>query len=148
MSESDIGESSRQAEQTEEQELPLDLHDSNPLTGETENQEDSGSRKRDRSPEYSFEVSRDDSKRFREWTTGDLSVDKKDRERYQPVFRKKSVKLVVPEMDGSVHRRLQERKKSVSSKTNIDHQESVLRSLHFKLLDIVRPILFLWSTLA
>ena len=147
MSESDSGESSRQAEQTEEQELPLDLHDSNHLTGETENQEDSGSRKRDRSPEYSFEVSRDDSKRFREWTTGDLSVDKKDRERYQPVFRKKSVKLVVPEMDGSVHRRLQERKKSVSSKTNIDHQESVLRSLHFKLLDIVRPILFLWSTL-
>ena len=148
------GESSRQAEQTEEQacsgapELPLDLHDSNPLTGETENQEDSGSRKRDRSPEYSFEVSCDDSKRFREWTTGDLSVDKKDRERYQPVFRKKSLKLVVPEMDGSVHRRLQERKKSVSSKTNIDHQESVLRSLHFKLLDIVRPILFLWSTLA
>ena len=38
MSESDSGESSRQAEQTEEQELPLDLHDSIPLTCETENQ--------------------------------------------------------------------------------------------------------------
>jgi hypothetical protein len=67
------------------------------------------------------------------------------RNRFTPIFRKKSVKLQIPELDEAMYRRLKSLKNSTASKALIDPQEKSLSALQYKIIDIARPLLFLWE---
>ncbi|KZS16225.1 Uncharacterized protein APZ42_018073 [Daphnia magna] len=88
-----------------------------------------------------FRVSSTSSKKIRKWISKSFakSKAKKLRERFQPKF-SSSFELLNPEMDDSVYRRLKELKNSVATKEKIDNKESEMRSMQFKILDIVRPM--------
>lgn len=65
--------------------------------------------------------------------------------RFTPIFRKKSVKLQIPELDETMYRRLKSIKNSTASKALIDLQERSLSALQYKIVDIARPLFFLWE---
>jgi hypothetical protein len=65
--------------------------------------------------------------------------------RFTPIFRKKSVKLQIPELDEAMYRRLKSIKNSTASKALIDLQERSLSALQYKIVDIARPLFFLWE---
>jgi hypothetical protein len=92
-------------------------------------------------------VSSTSSKKIRKWISKSFakSKAKKLRERFQPKF-SSSFELLNPEMDDSVYRRLKELKNSVATKEKIDNKEMEMRAMQFKILDIVRPMLFIWET--
>ncbi|KZS04662.1 uncharacterized protein LOC116927497 [Daphnia magna] len=94
-----------------------------------------------------FRVSSTSSKKIRKWISKSFakSKAKKLRERFQPKF-SSSFELLNPEMDDSVYRRLKELKNLVATKEKIDNKESEMRAMQFKILDIVRPMLFIWET--
>jgi ribosomal protein S17E len=94
-----------------------------------------------------FRVSSTSSKKIRKWISKSFakSKAKKLRERFQPKF-SSSFELLNPEMDDSVYRRLKELKNSVATKEKIDNKEMEMRAMQFKILDIVRPMLFIWET--
>jgi hypothetical protein len=94
-----------------------------------------------------FRVSSTSSKKIRKWISKSFakSKAKKLRERFQPKF-SSSFELLNPEMDDSVYRRLKELKISVATKEKIDNKEMEMRAMQFKILDIVRPMLFIWET--
>jgi hypothetical protein len=48
-------------------------------------------------------------------------------------------------MDDYVYR-LKELKNFVATKEKIDNKENEMRAMHFKNLDIIRPMLFIWET--
>ncbi|EFX64711.1 hypothetical protein DAPPUDRAFT_117938 [Daphnia pulex] len=94
-----------------------------------------------------FRVFSKSSKKIRKWISKSFakSKAKKLRERFQPKF-SSSFELLNPEMDDSVYRRLKELKNSVATKEKIDNKEMEMRAMQFKILDIVRPMLFIWET--
>ncbi|KAI9555929.1 hypothetical protein GHT06_018466 [Daphnia sinensis] len=49
-------------------------------------------------------------------------------------------------LDDSVYRRLKELKNSAATKEKIDNKENEMRAVQFKILDLVRPILFICET--
>ena len=100
-----------------------------------------------RKDEYSFELSRRKSKKLRKLMfEGVSSAEAKVlRNRFTPIFRKKSVKLQIPELDEAMYRRLKSLKNSTASKALIDPQEKSLSALQYKIIDIARPLLFLWE---
>lgn len=77
-----------------------------------------------------FRVSSTSSKKIRKWISKSFSKSKakKLRELFQPKF-SSSLELLNPEMD-----------------EKIDNKENEMRAMQFKILDIVRPMLFVWET--
>jgi hypothetical protein len=55
------------------------------------------------------------------------------RNRFTPIFRKKSVKLQIPELDEAMYRRLKSLKNSTAPKALIDPQEKSLSALQYKI---------------
>ncbi len=68
---------------------------------------------------------------------------KKCREIYKPTLKEKSDLLTNPTLDESFYLRLKTSKGSNAAKANIDPTEKAYKNLSFKVLDIVKPLLFL-----
>ena len=68
---------------------------------------------------------------------------KKCRDLYKPTLKRKANILSNPTLDESIYLRLKASKKSNATKANIDPTDKVLKKLSFKVLDLVKPLLFL-----
>ncbi len=65
------------------------------------------------------------------------------REIYKPKLKRKSDLLINPTLDESIYLRLKALKGSNAAKANIDPTEKAYRKLSFKVLDLVKSLLFL-----
>jgi uncharacterized membrane protein YgcG len=95
-----------------------------------------------------FKISSEKSKRLRNLVKFGLSNAKAKvlRNRFSPKFKKDKFGLCIPEMDDSVYSELMVVKRSSLAKEKIDRHEADWRSIQFKVLDVVRPILFIWQS--
>ena len=82
-----------------------------------------------------------------QWIVKGISEEKirKCREIYKPTLKRKAELLTNPTLDESVYIRLKAAKGSNAIKANIDPTEKALKKLSFKILDLVKPLLFLVS---
>nr|WBD92701.1 putative LTR retrotransposon isoform B [Daphnia magna] len=92
-----------------------------------------------------FEISKAKSTSLSKWIVTGINDDKikKCREMYKPTLKRKANILINPSLDESVFLRLRTFKGSHATKANIDPTEKTLRKLSFKILDLVKPLLFL-----
>ncbi|EFX74987.1 hypothetical protein DAPPUDRAFT_108340 [Daphnia pulex] len=95
-----------------------------------------------------FTLDREMGRDLRSWMTAKLkpAEGKQLREKYVPSFRSDSFELVCPQLDSSMARRLKDLKSVEATKA-----ESIEKSLlaeQYKILDIARPLLFVWENLS
>lgn len=111
------------------------------------------SRSRSRSPRESaaqrikFSLDRKKMKQFRSWMTTPLTPNEAKvlREKFEPSFSDSSFCLQIPEVDGSIARRLKEFSGQELTKAEI--REKALKTEQRQILDIARPLLFLWENI-
>jgi hypothetical protein len=72
---------------------------------------------------------------------------KSARETFRPKLKKNADLLINPNLDDAFYIRLKAVKSSSAAKTNIDPIEKIYRNQTFKILDLVKPIMFLASQL-
>jgi hypothetical protein len=84
---------------------------------------------------------------FSRWVVTGISEEKvkKCRDIYKPTLKRKADLLTNPTLDESIYIRLKAAKGSNATKANIDPTEKALKKLSFKVLDLVKPLLFLAS---
>lgn len=70
---------------------------------------------------------------------------KKIREGFNVEFNHSKVGLRCPELDDDIFLRLKERKGSSATKKSIDPLEKSLTSLQYKIMDVARPLISLWT---
>ena len=94
-----------------------------------------------------FEFSKAKSTGLSQWVVTGISEEKikKCREIYKPTLKRKADLLVNPSLDESIYLRLKQSKNSNAAKANIDPAEKAFKKLSFKVLDLVKPLLFLAS---
>ena len=68
------------------------------------------------------------------------------REDFSPSFEKSSFDLKVPKLDISMQRRLNDLKTPEASKA--EAREKILVAQQYKILDVSRPLLFMWGNIA
>ncbi|EFX73658.1 hypothetical protein DAPPUDRAFT_252904 [Daphnia pulex] len=95
-----------------------------------------------------FTLDREMGRDLRSWMTAKLkpAEGKQLREKYVPSFRSDSFELVCPQLDSSMARRLKDLK-SVEA-TKVESIEKSLLAEQYKILDIARPLLFVWENLS
>ena len=100
-----------------------------------------------RSSSRKFQVSKAKSTSLSRWVVTGISEEKvkKCREIYKPTLKRKADLLTNPTLDESIYIRLKAAKGSNATKANIDPTEKALKKLSFKVLDLVKPLLFLAS---
>ena len=94
-----------------------------------------------------FELSKAKSTCVAGWVVSGLgeSKAKAAREAYRPKLRKCLDLLVNPSLDEAFYIRLRSIKSSSASKANIDPVEKIYRNQTYKILDLVKPLMFLAS---
>ena len=95
-----------------------------------------------------FQLDKSRSKELRSWMTAlqKPSESKQLRENFSPTFEKSSFELQVPKLDPSMARRLREVKSVEASKA--EAKEKSLVAAQFKILDIAKPLLYVWGSAA
>lgn len=95
-----------------------------------------------------FKISCEKSEKLRNLASFGLSDFKARafRNRFHPKFDGGSFSLCIPEMDEAIYLELQIVKRSSVSKEKIDRHESELRVVQNKVLDVIRPLLFIWNS--
>ena len=77
------------------------------------------------------------------------SESKSLRENFVPSFQSESFELVCPKMDSSIARNLKEIKSEDRSKVSevlkVESKEKLLLANQYKILDVSRPLLFMWD---
>ena len=94
----------------------------------------------------SFKLSKTRSTQLSKWIVSDIDekVVKSAREFYKPKLNKKHGDLFKnPTLDESFYLRLKKLKNSTATKANFDASEKTSRNLTYKILDLVKPLLFL-----
>lgn len=99
------------------------------------------------SKKLKFEISKNRSKKLRTLITeGVKKSEVKDISNfYDPSFKSKKFGLLVPSLDDSVYQRLNKIKRTSASKGTVDVNEKAAFAIHQKLLEVARPLLFLYS---
>ncbi|KZS05645.1 Uncharacterized protein APZ42_031115 [Daphnia magna] len=94
-----------------------------------------------------FEFSKSGSTSLAKWIVTGIKDEKVKacREAFKPTLKRKSEFLVNPTLDESIYLRLKVSKNSNASKTNIDPTEKTLKKLSYKILDLIKPLLYLAS---
>ena len=94
-----------------------------------------------------FELSKAKSTCVAGWVVSGLgeSKAKAAREAYRPKLKKCPDLLVNPSLDEAFYIRLRSIKSSSASKANIDPVEKIYRNQTYKILDLVKPLMFLAS---
>ena len=94
----------------------------------------------------SFQLDKARSKELRSWitTTQKPTETKHLRENFHPSFEKSTFDLKVPTLDPSMARRLKEVRGGEASKA--ETKEKALVASQFKILDIAKPLLYLWGS--
>lgn len=89
-----------------------------------------------------------EAKELRHWMSSSAKRNqiKTLRTLYEPSFEHTSFELQVPKLDSSMARRLKELRGSESQHT--EAKEKAFKDLQYKVLDVARPLLFLWSEIA
>ncbi len=92
-----------------------------------------------------FSFSKAKSTTLSKWLVTGIDEEKvkKCREIYKPTLKEKSDLLTNPTLDESIYLRLKASKGSNAAKANIDPTEKAYKKLSFKVLDLVKPLLFL-----
>ncbi len=95
-----------------------------------------------------FQISCEKSEKLRNLVSFGLSDSKARaiRNRFNPKFDGGSFSLCIPEMDEAIYLELQIVKRSSASKEKIDRNEAELRGVQNKVLDVIRPLLFIWNS--
>lgn len=95
-----------------------------------------------------LKISRGKSKKLRKLVKFGLSNARVSapRNRFSPKFQSGKCKVGVTELDDAFYEKLKIVKLSMKLKENIDSRGTDWREVQFKVLDIVRPILFIWGT--
>ncbi|KZS00262.1 Uncharacterized protein APZ42_003513, partial [Daphnia magna] len=116
-----------------------DSNSSSGSSSDSDSSSDGGTKK--------FELSKAKSTCLTGWMVSGLSDSraKAAREAYRPKLKKGSDLLTNPSLDEAFYIRLKTVKSSSASKTNIDPVEKIYRNQTFKILDLVKPLLFLAS---
>ncbi|EFX61988.1 hypothetical protein DAPPUDRAFT_120679 [Daphnia pulex] len=94
----------------------------------------------------SFHLDAERSKELRSWMTAAQkpAEAKQLRESFVPSFGKNSFDLQVPKLDPSMARRLKEVRGGEASKA--EAKEKALAASQYKILDIAKPLLYLWGS--
>ncbi|XP_045023289.1 uncharacterized protein LOC116935744 isoform X2 [Daphnia magna] len=94
----------------------------------------------------SFRLDKARSKELRSWMTSAQKPTeaKQLRENFHPSFEKRSFEFKVPVLDPSMARRLKEVRGGEASKA--EAKEKALVASQFKILDIAKPMLYLWGS--
>ena len=95
-----------------------------------------------------FKVSNGKSRKLRDLVAFGLPSSKARalRNRFTPKFKGGRFSLGVPELDDSVYSELKIVKRSTATKEKVDKREADWRNVQFKVLDVVRPLLFIWQS--
>ena len=121
--------------------------DSNSSSSSSEDSDSSSNASLLSYPTRKFELSKAKSTGLSQWVVTGTSEEnmKKCREIYKPTLKRKADLLVNPSLDESIYLRLKASKSSNATKANIDPAEKAFKKLSFKVLDLVKPLLFLAS---
>ncbi|KZS07400.1 Uncharacterized protein APZ42_028944 [Daphnia magna] len=95
-----------------------------------------------------FTFSKSNSVRLSKWIISGVEdqVVKGEREAFKPKLKKKTEMLNNPSLDESFYLRLKLLRRSSATKANIDPSEKAARKLPFKILDLAKPLMFLYSS--
>ncbi|XP_046440099.1 uncharacterized protein LOC124210488 [Daphnia pulex] len=113
------------------------------------NSSSSGSDSSRRGGVKKFRLSSEKSASLADWVVSGLDDTraKSAREAFRPKLKKNADLLINPNLDDAFYIRLKAVKSSSAAKVNIDPIEKIYRNQTFKILDLVKPIMFLASRL-